>query len=552
MAGRSRALACALAFLLGAVGSLLLSAGGTVVTPDSGQYLAAATNIVAGRGVTSPIVAETSRATVSQQLAAEGRNAFTEWPPGYPVAVAAVSALGPSPRSAARWVNALSVGALAAIVVLAVDLLAGSVLAGLAVATAVLCGPVVVSPVQLLSVGVLGQSAFVLSEAVFTAVVLGALVVAGRGLSVGSPPRWWLAAGSSLVALATLVRFVGVAAGAALAVAALLVDPGVALAARLRRAAAPFLASVVVLLGWPLVRSALWGPGDGKQVGLHLPTTEKLGGVVDVAGGWFGLPGSWPAALRAALVLVVVTVATTVAVVPRVRRAATGSGFDDARSRGVLLGLAAFVWLFPIVVVLAVSTVDVNVPLDQRVLGPAGVALYVLLAAEGVTVLRARAGAAPSWVPALAVSAVALLLVAVGAPGLARTSSAVRDASAASAADGRRSPVARLERSSLVLTNRPGDLFAQTARAGVLLPAPVRLTDGRTNPRFSAELDQVADLLDRRPGVVVLYRDLAPGGPDVGAALLGAGLVEVTTCVDGVRAFTVPSEVDAVAAAQPC
>jgi len=544
---RVRLAVYALVFVLGAGAAALVTSPGMVVTPDGGQYLAAASNIASGRGVTSPIVPETTDVGLRDQLLARGRMPFTEWPPVYPTAVAAVSQLGMSPVGAARLLNVLAVGATAALVVALVELLAGSLAGGVAVAVAVMAGPVVAGYTPLQSVNVLDQSVFVLSESLFLPLVLGALLAGGSSLA-GGRRRFRLAL--VLVVVATLVRFVGLAAGAALAVAVILAPS--TRGRRARPAVAALLSGPVAVLAWMLVRKLLWGAGPTKALGWHPPGTRRAGGLVDVTAGWFGMQPGVADWLRVLVVVAVAVAATAVVVAPRARRAVLGPRLDEPARLGVAVAMAAFVWVYPAVVLASVVLVDVNVPLDQRVLGPAGVVLVVLLGALVVAAVANRWPAQAAWLPAGVAATLALVVALAGTSGLAdvhRAHTAAVDNALRRAAQ---SPVGKLPAADVVFSNRPGDLYADIGRPSLLLPPMVDLSTGRRNGSFRRELGVVTGLLSQNPGVVVVFRDLAPGAPDLSAALGRAGLVEVGTCADDLRAFTDGRWVDRVAAAQPC
>ena len=542
-----RLVVCALVLVVSTAAAAWVTAPGMVVTPDGGQYLAAASNIASGRGVTSPIVPETTDVSVRNQLLARGRMPFTEWPPAYPTLVAAVSELGVSTTAAARLLNVLAFGATAVLLVLAVEVLSGSLAAGVAVAVAVACGPVVAGFTPLQSVNVLDQTIFVLSEPLFLPLVLGALLTGGASMA---GRRLWFRTAVGLVVLATLVRFVGVAAGASLAVAVVAVPA--ARGRRLRLAAPLLLAGPAAVVSWTLLRRVVWGAGPVKSLGWHPPGTRRTGGIVDVAAGWFGMQTGVADWLRVTVVLLVAVAVTVVVAVPKVRRRVVGQRWDEPGRLGPAVSLAAFVWVYPVVVLLSVTVVDKNVPLDQRLMGPAGVVLFALVGGVLVAAVAHLRPAQAAWLPAAVAALLALVVALAGTSGLGDVAGAHRDAVDNARRRAAQSPVGKLPAADVVFSNRPGDLYVDTGRPSLLLPPMVDLATGTRNRSFRKELGVVTGLLSQHPGVVVVFRDLAPGAPDLGAALGRAGLVEVGTCADDLRAFTQPRWAGRVAAAQPC
>lgn len=529
------------AFLIGLCGSWMLSSGGVLFSPDSGQYLAAASNIAAGRGVTSPIVSETSGSGISEQLARAGREPFTDWPPLYPTAIAVAERAGASPGTAVRIVNAVAAGLLLAVLtVLGLVILDGSTVAALALAGASVLGPVLVSPVRLLSVNVAAMPLYALSETLFLPVVFAALLLGGLAADLRRGRGVLLAAVGAVVA-ATLVRYMGVAAGLAGAFAVVVagrVPDGSTSRGRRVRAAALVAAGPVCIVVWSTLRSLVWGAATTKGIGWFPPAASRLGGVVEVMAGWLGLQDAVPWAVRLVAVLVVIAATNAVLFVPSLRSRALGLGEADTPAFGVLVALTSYVWIHPVVVVAAVSVVDGNVPLDQRTLGPAGVALVVVVASEAFLALRHHMPPERAWVAPAVVVAGSLAVIGGGALQMSR----ILDARTNAVAEARRAAAASPERSLparwLLLTNRPGDLYVHAGRPSLLLPLEQSLVDGRRNPRYDAELDRIGGLLARRDGAVILFPELVPRAVDPGFVLgERLGLVEVPPCAGKERVF---------------
>ncbi|MFM7069552.1 MAG: hypothetical protein ACKOYM_08850, partial [Actinomycetes bacterium] len=374
---RRRLAGCVLAFVVGASGGWFASRGSMFVTPDGGQYLAAAANIADGKGVTSPIVPETTSTPIRDQLATRGRMPFTEWPPGYPVAVAAVARLGFSTVDAARIVGAASSGVIAALLLLLVHLLTASFGAGTLVVALVFFGPVVAGPTPLQSVPFLMQPLFVLSEPLFLAAVLAATLLAAaseRGRAVAT-------ATVVAIASAALIRYVGVAVGTACGVAAVGVLAADGAPGRWRRAAVYAVTGPVAIVVWSVGRRLPWGAGPTKLIGWHPPSGRRFGQIFDVAAAWFGAPQSVSGVIRVVAVLVIWVGVTAVTLVPAARRTLVGDTFDAPAPRFALLVCVVWMWVYPLTVAGASVVVDANVPFDQRVLGPAAVGVWVALVA---------------------------------------------------------------------------------------------------------------------------------------------------------------------------
>lgn len=166
---------------MSAVAVLLATSGGPLATPDTMSYVGAAEALVS-RGKLNVPMAEWSDE--------DSTTALQQFPPGYPVAVAAGIAAGASPRLAVRWVAAgaalITVTTLSALAAQAVGAFAG-----------------VLMPLLLLSVrGIPTAHLTALSEPLFLAAFAATVVL------MASVPDRPLAYGAT-AALGSMVRYAG-------------------------------------------------------------------------------------------------------------------------------------------------------------------------------------------------------------------------------------------------------------------------------------------------------------------------------------------------------
>jgi hypothetical protein len=167
--------------LAGAAMILLRTRTGPRISPDSVSYIAAARSLLAGKG-----------------LLTYNGDPYVDWPPLFPAAIAAVSALGVDAEQAARWIDALAFGAVAGASGWWVRRHSGLLAAGVA-ASAVLLRAGAMSFVAV----------FAWSEPLFLLFALLAVFALARYHRRGEPHVLSIAA--ALAACAVMTRYVGVA-----------------------------------------------------------------------------------------------------------------------------------------------------------------------------------------------------------------------------------------------------------------------------------------------------------------------------------------------------
>lgn len=538
-AGAAGVVACALTWWYTSVGLFM--------TPDSGSYLGVVHNLRSGAGLTSAIPPETATMGLSEQLAHFGRFPLTEWPPLFPVAVWVAGWTGLEPVGAARAVNVVSTAMLVVVIAWAIARLVDPHPLVLLVAPiAVLLAPVQQIDDPLLVVDSIGPPGLLLSESLFLPVFLLAIVV---GSAAGpATRRRWMVGGVVLVAVATMIRFAGMAAGFGAGAAVISAGPVRGLRARWWRATALAASGPVAVVLWGLVRSAVWG-GEGDQVAWHPPGMTAVGDYIDVTSGWFAMPGTWPDWVRGLVVLAIFIWMTTVVAVPAVRRVVVGDAFVSGQVPGDLArGIAAALWASFGVLVATQTLLDANVATTQRLLAPMQILTWILLLAI-IAVVAPRlaaalgAGSVARQVIGGAVLGVLSVLVIVGS---LRTIDDRRDLLAAAVQMQQEStdasPLGSLPADTVVVANFTGRAFLETGRPALLLPPAVDPITEAPSPDFESEMKELGRLFERQPGVVVLTPGVGPFDPRVLEGLDGgAGLTVRLDCENGEVLLTRPS-----------
>src|SRR5262249_24910469 len=127
---------------IGVVGSLIETRSHVGTTRDSNQYVGTAANLRDGKGLTMPFNRPSGPLDPRRGIERYGRIPYTDEPPLYPLAIAAVRSVTPSYSAAARAVGALSFGLAFLFVGVMGWYASANILIAIATQAAVLLGPV--------------------------------------------------------------------------------------------------------------------------------------------------------------------------------------------------------------------------------------------------------------------------------------------------------------------------------------------------------------------------------------------------------------------------
>lgn len=321
--GRAGAACWTVAILLAVVAAILLAIlrDTSFLDTDAAQYLSTASNLLGSNGLSTDVIYYDEQYASATVPAPQ-----TVFPPGLPILLAAVLAVGVSPAIAAFLVGCLALA-----------------LTGILVAV-VLCRLGVARPLalvgSLLWLGLALALANVLSGRAEVPFALLTLLAAWVAVESGARPRWLLIAGA-LAGAAFLVRLQGLFYIAALAVWCCLPwSQPVARGPRRVMLSGSLLVGLPLLVGaglaWRnvvLTGGLAGGPVDTVRTGLEVVDIARAG--YWMASEFTGLSIGGIAGAEPAEWLVIAGVATVVAsVIARWRRAANIGGSDDASPAG--------------------------------------------------------------------------------------------------------------------------------------------------------------------------------------------------------------------------
>lgn len=491
------------------VAVLATTRSGLGVSTDSVTYIAEARSFREGRGLQVPI--GISEIYDEVETGREFVNA-THFPPLLPLVLALLGGSDEEPASAGRGLNAL----LLATTVVAVAFMVQRSTGSRGIALLAVC-------VIALSPAVLRTHAMLWSEPLFVALgVLGLLALA-RYLEQGRVPT--LVAASVAVGLAWLTRYAGIAFVLTGLVGLAVTGPR----PRNRPVVLFGVLSSVPMTAFLITMATAEASGGGYTLAPHAPGVVALREGGESVRAWV-FPGGIPS-LMGVIVWVAVLGIVSAVFVRRTRTSCRGS---DTELPALRLVLSIFLLLYAGVLLFSIVMFAEHVPLDERLLVPAYVVAVALVACtlgRGRTERHLGGGI--------------MLFVLGGLTAATAAAGSVLMANGATDHRGFTSPswahandigqISGLPTSTRIYSNFPEAVYLTAGRPAWLLPK-LKLSDGRPNPRYAAQLAQVADDVRDGRGAVVFFtmggRSHLPDQRAVTAALGSAPTaLDVISCL---------------------
>jgi hypothetical protein len=447
------------------------------IPPDSGVYLSTAEHLRNGHGFTTSFDTLYDHFGPRQAAGFGGDVPLVAWAPGFPTLLALLGFVGDG-NDAANVVNIVCTGLsvfMGGLIVLRITKSGlRAVIAAIAIA---------IFPEVLVFTGI------VMSETMFVTVALASILAAYHYAERPTGWRLTLVAGAGV--LATLTRLAGVSVPAALAATVLVVVPGTWLQ-RIARGAAAGAPGVVFALAWRARDAA-------SPIHWHPPGRVDVDTIGRTIGAWFGTgnPTAWRAVGIVVAFALFCLAMYTAFVVKR----------PDA-SRALAVGLGFLTITSVLVVAIARTFTDAQVPFSSRLLLP-GIVSFVLL----VTSSRLE-----RWPRVDRVLAGVLIAIAVfvlwpwsvrggwfpSSSGSTTTARAITSTAVAPYYP-RISTVVRKLPPGRIVSDYPENTWFYADRSSIHMPSKQDVTGGRPNADFDGQMQEVADVL-RRGDFVVLYR----------------------------------------------
>jgi 4-amino-4-deoxy-L-arabinose transferase-like glycosyltransferase len=339
--------------ILGAVLVSYATPFGVGTSPDSVAYIGAAQNLRSGQGLTVPLGGFDSQP-------------LTQFPPLYPLLLAISSLIGAEAYATARILSALLFGANV--------LLVGWILHRLAPQSA--WAAVFASLGMLLVPVMLEIHVMAWSEPLFILLGLSALYALAVYLETASLLAFITAIG--LTAAAFLTRYAGVVYLATGLLGILFLGSGKP-NRRIRSAVVFGLAGALPVVCYLAYNQLVAGSATNREIAFHPVTRSQLWQGLTTFTGWLGIPNSLPAWLHGLIVLIGILLfgaALFLAVKAKNRSQETRPG---AQSLPVMIQLLVlFVLMYGGFLLLSISFLDANTPLDNRILSPVYASLLII------------------------------------------------------------------------------------------------------------------------------------------------------------------------------
>jgi len=470
----------------GLVGFSTLTQSGIGTSPDSVVYVGAARNLLDGQGLSVPF-----GDTINAPL--------THHAPLYSLLLAAGGFFGMELLPAARWLNAL--------LFVGNGLLLGAILVRVGGGRLWLAGVGMV--LALTAIPLLTIHAMAWTEPLFLFLAFSGFLLIDHYLERGR--RRSLVGAGLLLGLALLVRYAGVTL---VATGLLVIALGAGDRSFRQRAADVALFGVAssFLTGiWLLRNVAIAGTTTNRALIVHPPSMEEAWQAVFTVSSWLLVPAAVPGAARVGLWLLVLAVLAVLFVL-RWRKS------QESAARYFLRGadlpplvrlLLLFLAIYVAFVLLSLSFLDANIPLDNRIFSPVYATLLILFPYFGSElILLVGRGLAAKGVSLLLTLFLALHVVS----GVSWAQTARGWGGGLSDETWQQSPtvvrVRQLPAGTTILTNAPEALYLHTGRPSQLLPRKVESATQQVNVDYRHELEQVKGRVEQEGAVVVYFTRL--------------------------------------------
>lgn len=484
-----------LAALLGIVLMIFITRWGIGTSPDSISYIGGSRTLLAGEGL----------------MNAYGEDVGTPMTfraPLYPFLLSGLALTGLTPLSAARWLNV--------IIFAANIILVGRLIFSVLRDSHWL--PLLGAVLVLTSLPMINIHAFAWTEPLFILLAFSGFLLLDDGLQKENLFLILLAA--VLMGLAVVTRYAGfplIAVGGL----GILLFSTVGYGRRLRQAVLFGLVAALPFALWTVRNMVVAGNSAGREIAFHPFNMTHVRQLVFTLSGWLQLPDFLPNLVRLAVLGLVFGGLLLLLVWPLF---AKNSGAGETAVPVLVKLLVLFVLVYMAFLVLSISFVDANTPLDDRILSPVFVACVVLfmyalsvlwqmITDRGDQTPEARPPAGQKrWsLIILVVLGVAFLGTAVwrelnwiraetgqglGFTGLAWQQSDIN------------AYIAQLPDDLPIYSNVPEAIYLHTEKSALSFPRKINVTTQRVEADYTAQMALIRQELLQEQGVIVFFSTL--------------------------------------------
>ena len=471
------------AFAVSAGGMLALffaTPWGIGLSPDSVAYVAAARNLLLGNGFT----------------AADGVTPLTHFPPFYSWTLAMFGFWG-GVLNGVRWLHVILFGINSLLMAWTVHHFKSRFALTIPLA----------SLLTIISVPLMTIHLMAWTESLFLTLALTGFLTLAYYLQTYK--RRWLISAALLIGFGLLTRY----AGMALVFTAMLSI--VLLPQTLTRKLADFLIfsaiSLSPMLLWLVRNSLVAGTATNRNIAFHPIGKSHLWQAFYTVSNWIGIPDSASNIIRlGAWAIIVAVLGYIFWTLNRKNRMPKNLSDFVERTPPIIQLLVTFLVIYAAFLVVSISFLDANTPLDNRILSPVYVAgLIVLLYAadRSIKLLRQSSGTV------IIVAIIALLMATSAIKSSRILSESYRTGLGFSNQTWQQSnlwdEIRTFPSDTTIYSNVPEVVYIYTERPTLHIPKESLKTQGIANPNYALELAQMNDELATGGGILVYFDQLS-------------------------------------------
>ncbi|MBI5117225.1 hypothetical protein HZA56_12190 [Candidatus Poribacteria bacterium] len=497
---------------IGAVAIFLETSRGPGLSPDSAVYLGVARSVLEGRGLTIPF------GTLEP-------TPLTHYPPLFPSLLALIAVVSGDPLIAAGWLNMVLFGANVLLVGVIVNRYTCSVRMSLLGAI-----------LALSSIAMLWIHSWVWTEPLFVFLGLLGLLQLAEHLKNPRPPL--LVISASIVALAFLARYAGVAlVGAGIAGILLLSGRGTVYA-RIRDSALFFAISSFPMLIWAIRNMSLAGASTDRAFAYHPLTLGHARYGLLMISSWV-LPIGSSVWVGVSVLLLGTVGLLAVAGNKFLRKDSTNPSNpanDNGEKRGRLLPLLGlFILIYAILLIVTMSFLDADTTPDNRILSPIFLPALICCLCAGHKVSRDLEGIRGTRLVCVAVCTILAVccifrsMVSINynrTYGLGYTTGRWRSSETMDR-------IRAIPPEFTIFTNVAPAVYLLTGRSAVQVPMKVNIYTLRANTNYSIEFAAMGERLRKGDAILAYFSPISPNFPSEMEIRSQFGLRLVAQMADG-------------------
>ncbi len=432
---------------------------GIGTSPDSAAYIGSASNLLNGKGLSVPYGDPPDQP-------------LSFYPPLYPIFLSLGGLSGYSIFQSSRWLHVILLSLNLLLLWLFIRKLIPS---SLSLLSSILLIPFAISP-SFFNLHIMAWS-----EALFLLTGYGGLFLVATGLS--QHRKYFIIQGSFLLGLAFLTRYSGLAMIAAAGIAILIFQKGI-IWTKLHYTIYATIPALVMASGWMIWNFIINGNFASRSLDFHLIETNQLRLGLDTIANWFLIPLSLPGVVKIGILATIIT--------PLMLFIFRGFNKFSEELKWIVSILATFFITYPLFLLVSISFIDANTPLDDRILSPLFIVFGLLMiTAIGHLLnklrytLRTKILLASLGVLLFSVIGIEQRISAIHAShnfGIGFGHIQWRDSELIH-------QIKQFPADSIIYTNSPEGVYLLTGKPSIPIPRKIDLTRRTPNPNFQEKMN---------------------------------------------------------------